>query len=185
MHAARLHTLLCLASHGAHELVWLHALLTKLDFQQTAAAPLMCDSNSMVTFSGDPSFHSCMKHVPKYEVWHWGDIASKTPFQGLTSAETSRDVLNGAAGGQFNCKWKGLKVSERKKGDGVRAGGQSQIGQMQGKSASASCSRMEVGSILFVVQLVGSLQMLVAPSKTKFPVDSFFFWTSDVIVATV
>lgn len=50
-------------SESSKELVWLRALLTGLGFPPTYATPLLCDNNSAIKLSDDPSFHSRVKHI--------------------------------------------------------------------------------------------------------------------------
>jgi hypothetical protein len=51
------------ASDASKEAVWLRALLLGLCHPQCNVTPLRCDNNGSIVLTGDPSFHSCVKHI--------------------------------------------------------------------------------------------------------------------------
>jgi hypothetical protein len=51
------------ASDTAKELIWLHMLLSEMDFAQPTATPLLCDNTRGIVLSEDASYHSKVKHI--------------------------------------------------------------------------------------------------------------------------
>ena len=51
------------ASEATQQLIWLHHLLTGLDFHQPTAAPLLCDNNGAINISTNSTFHTKLKHI--------------------------------------------------------------------------------------------------------------------------
>jgi Reverse transcriptase (RNA-dependent DNA polymerase) len=51
------------ASDASKETVWLRALLLGLCHPQRTPTPLRCDNNGAIVLTGDPSFHSRVKHI--------------------------------------------------------------------------------------------------------------------------
>ena len=51
------------ACEASQELVWLCQLLASLHHRQATASPLMCDNNGTIVLSGNPAFHSKLKHT--------------------------------------------------------------------------------------------------------------------------
>lgn len=50
-------------AEAVKEVIWLRALLLSLDFKQIHPSPLMCDNQSTLVLSGNPSFHARVKHI--------------------------------------------------------------------------------------------------------------------------
>ena len=51
------------ACEATKEAVWLRSLLLALQHAQSQVTLLLCDNNSALVLSGDPSFHTRVKHI--------------------------------------------------------------------------------------------------------------------------
>jgi hypothetical protein len=50
-------------SEASREVCWLRQLLDEIGYSQDSPTPLLCDNNGAISLSGDPSFHSRVKHL--------------------------------------------------------------------------------------------------------------------------
>jgi hypothetical protein len=55
------------SANTTKEAIWLHTLLSKLNFPQTAATIVHSDNQGCITLANNPVFHSCIKHI---DIWH-------------------------------------------------------------------------------------------------------------------
>ena len=93
------------ASDAFQELIWLHHLLTGLDFCQPTASPLLCDNNGAITILTDPAFHTKLKHInTKYKFLHERVSDSQLYLHRVPSKDNIADVFTKVLPhGTFTC----------------------------------------------------------------------------------
>ena len=52
------------AFESTQKCIWLHALLKGISFDMTdRPTPILCNNNTTINLSKDPTLHTCIKHV--------------------------------------------------------------------------------------------------------------------------
>ena len=70
------------AFEAAKESIWLRNLIANIGFRQSSSTLILCDNNTAINSSEDPSLHQCVKHIDiKYhflqECVNMGEITLK------------------------------------------------------------------------------------------------------------